>query len=296
MVVFLIILAVIITVAVIIKYVKGVKFSTYFRVFSGTPGSGKTLTAVQKAVNEYKISHFLWKITPNRNPAKEPILYSNIPICLKRKGKNIIKLSTALEREHLRMEKPLTENCIVLIDELSTMADQHQYDDPNICERLGKFFKFYRHFTGKGHLYITEQAPSCITKPIRDKLGEIVICRGMRRMWGFMPFAIVKCGVYQVTNGEIDETAEMHIEQSKHIIYYLPYFSKGKLYNSRCYKHLYYNNAQDTINAYCVTNGLYTNYLLDLTSEYERQVKYRKSPEEERKFLYTRFGNETERR
>lgn len=276
-------------ICVLVKYVKSVKFSTYFRVFSGTPGSGKTLTAVQKAVNEWRISHFLWRITPNRNPCKEPILYSNIPICLKRKGKQILKLSTPLKREHLLMEEPLTENCIVLIDELSTMADQHQYDDPNVCERMGKFFKFYRHFTGKGHLYITEQAPSCITKPIRDKLGEIVVCRGMRRMWGFLPFAVVPCSVYQVTNGEMDETAEMHIEQTRHIIYFLPYFSKGKLYNSRCYKHLYHTNAHDTINAYCLDKGLYTAYLLDLTAEYERQISYRKSPEQERKFMYTRF-------
>lgn len=290
MTIFLIIAVAVIVISVLIKYIKSVKFRTYFRVFSGTPGSGKTATAVQMAVNEWKLSHALWRLTPNRSASKEPILYSNIPIVLKRRGKRILKLSTALEREHLLMEKPLTENCIVLIDELSTLADQHQYDDPNVCERLGKFFKFYRHFTGKGHLYITEQAPSCITKPIRDKLGEIVICRGLKRMWGFLPFALIPCSVYQVTNGELDETAEMHIEQTRHIIYYLPYFSKGKLYNSRCYKHLYHTNAKDTINAYCLDKGLYTAYLIDLTAEYERQLAYRKSPESERKFMYTRFN------
>ena len=180
--IFIGIFAIVVTIAIIIKYAKSVKFNTCFRVFSGTPGSAKTLTAVHKAVNEWRTMHFLWRLNPRRKAYKEPILYSNIPVVLKRRGDEIITLSTPLEKEHLTLEKSLTENCIVLIDELSTLADQHQYNDPNVCERLGKFFKFYRHFTGKGHLYITEQAPSCITKPIRDKLGEICVCRGMRRL------------------------------------------------------------------------------------------------------------------
>lgn len=288
--VILLIFAIVTAICITVKYCKSVKFNTCFRVFSGTPGSAKTLTAVHKAVNEWRIMHFVWRINPKRKPSKEPVLYSNIPVVLKRRGDEIVTLSTPLEKEHLTLEKPLTENCIVLIDELSTLADQHQYNDPNVCERLGKFFKFYRHFTGKGHLYITEQSPSCITKPIRDKLGEICICRGMRRMWGFLPFAVVKCTMYQVTNGEVEQTAKVEIEKDQHLVYFLPYFSKGKYYNSRCYKHLYRNNAEeDPTIAYCLGKGLYTNYLIDLTASYERQIAYSKSHEDERKFMYNRY-------
>ena len=300
------ILTVILIVVVIIQYKNAYPPPTTSVVaFTGTMGSGKTFSAVHMLKAEYRRRRFIWCIRRivwilcGRRSGKEPIsptVWSSIPLCLKysRNPKKRL-IAKPVTEALLTCEECFPENALVLLDEISVICDQYDFDDPLIMERFGRLLKFYRHWTG-GKIYITEQAVSCITKPIRDKMGTVYQCEGLSRWLGIMPFVKVRIRPLAMVDAEVS-TANDNVQTEE-----IPYFffwslpalfrsRKKRAYDSRCYKPIYHNGAThypDFGDEW--STDLTTRYLLDVVSDDQRKSAYKKARQTEKEWIYK--GNE----
>lgn len=290
------ILAIITAVFVIIQYKNAYPLpKTSVVAFTGTMGSGKTFSATKCLVREYKKRMLVWRVrnatwflTGRRGESPtRPTVYSNIPLVVKPGRKKPVH-ALPLTRELMTCEDKFPENALVLIDEISILADQYDFDDPLVCERVGKLFKFYRHWTG-GKIFVTEQALSCITKPLRDKMGFCYQCEGLERWLCIMPFVRVRIRPIVLVDAEVSSAGDMvTTDESPYLFFFalpFPLVPKHKrTYDSRCYRPIYHNGAVRLPDFY--EDGLMTRYLLDIVSDSDRKAAYKKHKQTEKDWIY----------
>lgn len=265
--------------------------------FTGTMGSGKTFSAVNSLKREYKwrrltwrVKRAVWLVTGKRGeePA-EPSVWSNIPL-LVRYSRNPKKRVYArpVTLALLTCEDKFPENSLVLLDEISVMCDQYDFDDPLVMERLGRLMKFYRHWTG-GKVYITEQAVSCVTKPIRDKMGMVYQCEGLSRWLLVSPFVKIRIRPLVMVDSEVSATSDtVETEAVPYLFFFSPprlfQSRKKRAYDSRCYKPIYHEGA--THSPDFSPSTLTTRYLCDIVSDTKRKADYKKSRQTEKDWIY----------
>lgn len=295
------ILAIVLAIAVAIQYKNAYPPpKTAVVAFTGTMGSGKTYSAVHMLKAEYRRRRLvyafrlvLWTLTGRRSTKPiPPTVWSSIPLTLKYKRnpkKRIV--ANAVTKPLLTCEEHFPENALVLLDEISVICDQYDFDDPLIIERFGRLLKFYRHWTG-GKIYITEQAVSCITKPIRDKLGTVYQCEGLSRWLLVMPFVKVQIRPLAMIDAEVSTANDsVETEAPPYFFFYsVPFLlrsRKKRNYDSRCYKPIYHKGATHEPDfGGTWSPDLTTRYLLDVTSDDKRKSSYKKDRQTEKEWIY----------
>lgn len=260
--------------------------------FTGTMGSGKTFSAVHMLKREYRrrklvyaFRRILSKLTRGKIAAGEPpTVYSNIPLRVGRRT-----YARPVTKELLCCEDYFPEGALVLLDEISVVADQYDFDDPLVMERVGRLMKFYRHWTG-GKIYVTEQAVSCVTKPIRDKMGTVYQCDGLTRVLFCTPFVKVSVRPLLMIDAEVSTASdEVARDDVPYMVFFnLPFskFSKKKAYDSRCYKPIYHEGATRSPDFGEDATNMKTRYLCEVCSDNERRKAYKGSRMAEKEWIY----------
>lgn len=158
-------IAVIVLLCIIIAYFvfkiinfKKLKVSS-INMFTGQLKTGKSALSLRYALYYYKqalinyhISNFFNTIFNFLNRTsyfiEKPLLYSNIPL-----GVPYVPLTLDV----LYREKRIAYKSIVFIDEISLLADNYDYKDEYLNERLKMFFKLFGHMSKGGKLFINTQ-------------------------------------------------------------------------------------------------------------------------------------------
>lgn len=233
-------------------------------LFTGEMGTGKTYSAVDKAIKAYKgrlwrvkISNWFTKqlnkiikkhniITTKKgsNPKYKgktwnlreeqplPRLISNIPVRIKGGKKPI--WSNVLEKEMLTFAQKegeiikIPEGSILLIDELPQMVDQFNWDIPDVQNNLNEFITFIRHYFN-GILIITAQAEGQTVKPIREKMTTYYKLANWRRFLHFFyAVDVIQLSGSDLVQNHTDGFMEDNMKTTYGILH------KNR-YNSRCY-------------------------------------------------------------
>lgn len=290
LIVFFIVIAVLLA-AVLIKYIKAVKIPKQSIVaFTGTLGSGKSYLAVSYAVKAYRRQNLHYKIYSLFMwcPKSEKLfkswqypasLYSNIPIRLK-KG----VFSEPLTKEHLLNRGLLPEKCVVLIDELGSIASQWDFDNPFVLERLEKNIRFFRHWLD-GKMYVTDQVATNIVKPIRSRLGIIYFLLDFKRWIGFTPFYKVTTFPLLLIEDNSSSAIQSNIELDDCYFFgYLPYRHSKNKYNSRTFKPIYRTSALRNPSKFDDT--LLSRYLIDISVSKAISREYQSDKAKYKEYIY----------
>ena len=136
-------------------YIKHLKLPNVYLVTGGVK-TGKSFVSVALAVKTYKknvrrckIANFFRRIL--RKPIRElPMLYSNIQL-------RYVKFNV-LTKDILEWKVKIPKKSVVLIDEVSLLADSMLFKDKEINEKLQIFVKLFGHFTYGGTMIVNTQS------------------------------------------------------------------------------------------------------------------------------------------
>ena len=216
-----------------------VKYDTTI-LYCGGLGSGKSLNSVKQVLLLYKKNHNKWLVHKYWNNFKnlfrksdnkklfieeEPLIYSNIPIRIKKN-----KLSTMLNKEHLMLKERINQKSIVFIDELPTLVNQFNWSIKEVKYNLNEFITFFRHYIG-GYLVVNGQAESEIVKQVRVKLNSYYWCFDFKK---FLCFYRVKILHSMISENDISLSTSFIDENCKKT-----YGIITKNYNTRAFKNRY---------------------------------------------------------
>ena len=201
-------------------------------LFTGGIGSGKSLNSVKTAVRLYKRNLLKVKFKNLIRKIKKqdllnlPRFYSNMPVKINGKFCDI------LTKDILTLNVRIPEFSIVLIDELSAVVNQYNWNIDDVKYHLNEFIQFFRHYIG-GYLIVNAQAESEIVKQVRTKLNSYFWCFNFQKFFIFYRVRILHC---QVTENETSLSSEFIEENTKRT-----YGILTKAYNSRYLKNRYLN-------------------------------------------------------
>ncbi len=274
------------------------KFFKRFRIYeqsvtmySGTIGSGKTYLGVDKALTAYRKQAKQYR--KGKGGKKRlyrffhpdciypPSLYSTIPIKL---GKN--KWSKPLKKEHLTMQEPLPQKCVIFIDEIGAFASQWDFDNPWVQERLQFFMRYFRQFLD-GKMILTDQSVSRVCKPIRELIGRVYWLHDFHRKWRILPlYEVFVLPMLMVEDSctRLDDD-EDNPDTARKLIGWLPYkwLRFCRRYDSRCYAPLYTKPAVSVLDDF---DGFQTDYLIDLQVPASVKRDYKECKDVYRKWIY----------
>lgn len=278
--------------------------------YFGTMGSGKTFMGVktvrqrlksfqrwQKWVKRVRwwipvarcipAFHRAWK---RRFPeAYQTIeIYSTIPMSFRLRYslfRKRIYSAKPLTVQHLLCYDKLPQNSIIYIGEFGkSIASQFDYDNCFVQLNLANFISFCRHwFLGKfGVIVIDEQAPSCVTKEVRVRLGTSYVLSGCH-VGKLFPFYRVQCAKLDFTSGDAvksdndqqvvtDENSPRKLDKGKRFFWGFnnPF---RREYDTRCYSEIYTDGF--TIAAPESFSGMKTNYLPIMPNNAESNKQFK---------------------
>lgn len=210
----------------------------------GALGTGKSFLCVALAVRLYKRAVRRWKvykivckamraigrlfkkdrlIIKFKEPEK-PLLYSNIKL----RNVDFVKLT----KEVLYRQKRIAYKSVVLIDEFSLIADQMQYKDKEINERLSEFFKLFRHESRGGHIIVNSQTTSDLHFSLKYCLSDYLYIHHRTNLPFVcalsvqeMAYVADKDGqaVVNVRTNDIESTCKVMLQWKKYFRYYDSY-------------------------------------------------------------------------
>lgn len=138
-----------------IKHSKRLKLPNVYLVTGGVK-TGKSAISVGLSVKTYKRNVRAWYILYPfrfvlRKPIpKKPMLYSNIPLAF-------VKYN-ALSKDILLRKVRIPNKSVVLIDEVSLLADSMLFNNQDINTQLSLFVKLFGHYTHGGTLIVNTQS------------------------------------------------------------------------------------------------------------------------------------------
>lgn len=223
--------------AIAIAFVLWLIFKPYFFkydttiLFTGGIGSGKSLSSVKLAIKLYKKNLFRYKLNKLIRQRKcqkdKPLLYSNMPIKL---GKN--KYCCMLTKDIITLKERIPQNSVILIDEMTAICTQYNWNNEEIKYHLNEFIQFFRHYIG-GYLITNAQSESEIVKQVRSKLNSYYWCFNFQK---FLCFYRLRVLHLQVSENEVALNQDFIEKNTK-----WTYGILTKMYNSRYLKNRYLN-------------------------------------------------------
>lgn len=240
-------------------------------LFTGSMGSGKTLTAVNTAIRMRGYQNYVQLRKKIRHPFKykwHPIyIYSNIPLKP--------KYYRPLDATHILKKKPMEEGSIVLIDEIGgTLADQYSWQSYCLTLYLSQFVRFSRHWFD-GFIVLTDQTSDSVPKAVRDRVAceyHLSNCRTFLFKWkkiDIVPVQHITSETEQVEQHEQEDNSRFKSE------YLLTKIPKG-IYESRCYRYTYEKGFVFDSKEDIKDNGLlFTRLYLDINPNKEMEKLFK---------------------
>ena len=186
----LLIIAVIVIVYLIIKHnLYKVKYD-HTLMFTGAPGTGKTLKAVDVALKLYrkvrkqvkrenrKIARYNLIHKDKKELKETPKLYSNIPIRINSK-----EFSYQFTEQHAFLQHKLAYKSVVFITELGKFARKHDWNNPYNNVNIDEFISLYRQYTQGGYFIADDQSHAQVFIDIRERIGTVINMLHLRKFW-----------------------------------------------------------------------------------------------------------------
>ena len=227
----IIVICIAITLFILWKFFKPyfLKYDTTI-LFTGGIGSGKSLSSVKIAMKLYKKN--CWKVKwknyfrKKEEKLEKPQLYSNMPLKI---GKNYC---CKLTKEIITLRERIPQYSVVLIDEMTAICNQYNWNLEEVKYHLNEFIQFFRHYIG-GYLITNAQAESEIVKQVRTKLNSYYRCFNFQKLWIFYRLRVLHL---QVSENEVAINQDF-IEKNTKWTYGLI----SKNYDSRYLRNRYLN-------------------------------------------------------
>lgn len=229
------------------KFFKLVKLSNVFLIDGAVKG-GKTLLSVNLAIRQYRKNVFRYYISipfiklkgffnHMKYDLKKPVLYSNIPL---RKIRY-----TFLSLDIIKRKVRIPNKSVVLLDEVSLVADSMLYKDMITNEEIQLFIKLFGHYSHGGYLIMNTQSISDLHFNFKRCISNYYYIHSRIRL-PFFTFIKVREMLYSDDNGNVTNVINSDLEESmKRVIVSNKYYKK---YDCYCYSSLtdklpyYYKN------------------------------------------------------
>lgn len=218
---------VIVTLVFVSKKLKRLKVDNVFFI-SGGVKTGKSFLSVAIAIRQYRKNLLKWYLTNwlfkiFKKGAEKPMLYSNIPLRHVRHN--------ALTLDIIKRKVRIPNRSVVLIDEISLLADSMLYKDKKINDELMCFIKLFGHYTHNGTLVTNSQAIADCHYSVKRCLSHYLYINS-RTKFPFVTKFNVRELIYS-DDGSANNNFDEDVEKSMLNVWFLNRYYK--YYDSCCY-------------------------------------------------------------
>lgn len=224
----IIIITFIICLVIYFKWFKRLKIKNLIFI-DGTLGSGKSNLSVCIAERQYKKNlrsvkrrNFIRKIF-KKPPHELPLLYTNMKLS---KIPFVLVTPELLRREGVRFRY----KSVLLIDEVSLLADQMCFKDIKLNEELSEFFKLFRHETRGGYCIVNSQSISDCHYSLKYSLADYIYIHSKIRL-PFFSILKIQERTYNADNssvqaneGDIEDNTKLICVLNKYFKHYDTYY------------------------------------------------------------------------
>ena len=209
------------------KHFKHLKIDNVYFI-SGGVKTGKSALSVMLAVKTYRKNLFKWYLTNwlyklFGKGTEKPMLYSNIPL------RHVRFNPLTLDIIYRKVRIP--NKSVVLIDEISLLADSMLFKDKKINDSLMIFIKLFGHYTHGGTLITNSQAILDCHFSIKRCLSHYLYIN-VRQKYPFITLFKVREMLYSADGSAINNSDEDLEESTKLVLFFNRYY---KYYDSYCY-------------------------------------------------------------
>lgn len=280
--------------------------------FTGINGSGKSELSVDLALkllfkNRRKLKKHIrktnlrnkvlfWK-TPKNVIFEEPLLFSNIPVIVKRPSRflnwcrKLLHLelkkpvySSRLTKDILLLQTSVPKGSIFLIDEVGSFASQFMFNDENVTVVFDEFVRLIRHYYAipdthiEPYLIVNDQASGNINYTIRRRLNTVHNLSNHFRIWRFVWYFERMISITDDIK-TIDQKTSTGSDTQDNSNLRFKFLWRIHTYDSHCYSRRADNMPRREIYSY---DELKTNYLL--TCPKDKKKKYRAKTDTRKEF------------
>lgn len=235
-------------------------------VIAGPPGAGKTCTGAKLSTKLIRIAKFWWGWThkvvnkfknwrirrhnkreekrfkkkenyithlkSEIQPIPKPQVYSSIPLNIKLHWWPWSKRewSCKLKISHLLCLEEMTQNNIVLFDEMPNAINQYNWDIPEIQDLFSEYASMHRHYYNNINI-ITAQAPSNVVIQYRRMVNKTTLMLFFHKL-PILPIFRASC-MDIMTNELVSTMASTQIDEATRTYWGL--MPPKGTYDSRCY-------------------------------------------------------------
>lgn len=209
------------------KHFKRLKIDNVYFI-SGGVKTGKSFVSVALAVKTYRKNLFKWYLTNwlfklFKKGSEKPMLYSNIPL-------RYVKFN-ALTMKVIDRKVRIPNKSVVLIDEISLLADSMLYKDEKINQKLMLFIKLFGHYTHGGTLITNSQAILDCHFSIKRCLSHYLYIN-CRTKYPLVTIFKAREMLYSADGSSIN-TSDEDLEESQKLLWFMNRYYK--YYDSYCY-------------------------------------------------------------
>lgn len=248
----LVILFIILFIIYKIRHYKHVRIDS-INIISGGVGKGKTSVAICRVISILRAFYFICR---NKNLDHDYIILSDFPIGKLSKDKSYryikifnkkikcydLDLDIFIEKTKLPQDE-----VIIIADEFSSIANQFEFNNPNVSKNIDDFVRFFRHYTnGKGYLFCIDQCSNNIFLQVRRRASycyNMISCKKIK----FLPITIFEYRKILLSD-EVDNVVNLDSTNYESDIVKCIYFSNPfKWYDSHCFSERYKRISTTTI-------------------------------------------------
>lgn len=262
-------------------YFKRIKLRN-FCFIDGTLGSGKTFLTIGLGIKQYKANvrqvkfRNFFKRLLKKELDEIPLLYST----LKLRGIPYVLLTKDLiYRQNFRF----AYKSVVIIDDVSLMADQMTYKDKEFNERMSEFIKLFRHQTKGGYLITNSQSVADLHYSLKYAMSDYIYIHSRTSVLRLFSIMRLEERIYSADNSSVQIKDEDIEKDLKVLCLMNKYF---KYYDTYCYSVFtdmlpvyneidYHEKKQDLKNDILISFKEY-NYLYDNLRKYNELMEKEK--------------------